>query len=237
MKPVRMLSIFLIVSLFYSWNVVAMFQQEPSDSYIEIKGEVLDIRSSNPISAAYLSIGGTHISTVSNTEGQFSLKIPQKYLDDTLSISAVRYQTRSYALNELPKIKNVIMLEEAVEILSEVHLFSATNPRKLIYKVLEKRGDNYLAEPAKMTAFYRESIKKRRRNVSLAEAVVSINKKPFSTRAEDKIAIVKARKTADYDRLDTLALKFRGGPYNTLYIDMIKYPERVLDPQKLKVGS
>ncbi len=78
-----------------------------------------------------------------------------------------------------------------------------------------------------MTAFYREAIKRGRKNVSLSEAVVKIHKQPYDSNADDDIALVKARKTADYDRLDTVALKLRGGPYNPLSIDLMKNPTNI----------
>lgn len=231
-KNTGIFSIFLIVFTFFTLNAVAMFQ-DPVNSHTEFKGKIVDTRTGNAIPSAFLSINGTNISTVSNNEGQFSLKVPNKYLDSTLSVSVMGYKSKMLELNSIPKNNNVIMLNESIEELSEVSLFSATNAKKLIYDVLDKKEENYFSKPMQMTAFYRESIKKRRRNVSLAEAVVSIYKKPYSTRADDEIAIIKARKSADYERLDTLAIKFRGGPYNTLYIDIMKYPERMLNQSQL----
>ena len=38
------------------------------------------------------------------------------------------------------------------------------------------------------------------------------------------IKVLKIRKDTDYSRLDTVALKLSGGPYNTLFQDIIKYP-------------
>ncbi|HET8855824.1 MAG TPA: carboxypeptidase-like regulatory domain-containing protein, partial [Salinimicrobium sp.] len=38
-------------------------------------------------------------------------------------------------------------------------------------------------------------------------------------------SLVKARKSADYSRLDTLALKLRGGPFNPLVLDIMKNPD------------
>jgi hypothetical protein len=78
-----------------------------------------------------------------------------------------------------------------------------------------------------MTAFYRETIKKRRKNVSLSEAVVNIYKTPYSSLRKDAVELYKARKSTDYSKLDTVALKLQGGPFNTLYVDIIKYPEYI----------
>ena len=92
----------------------------------------------------------------------------------------------------------------------------------LILEVLKKRGENYLDYPTNMTAFYRETIKKRRNYVSLAEAVVEIDKQPYSSSKNDFLKLYKARKSTDYNRLDTIALKLRGGPFSMLHLDLMK---------------
>jgi hypothetical protein len=79
-----------------------------------------------------------------------------------------------------------------------------------------------------MTAFYRETIRRRKRNVSLSEAVVTVYKSPYSSPRPDGVELYKARKSTDYSRLDTVALKLQGGPFNALYVDLIKYPDYVL---------
>ncbi|MCB0472005.1 MAG: carboxypeptidase-like regulatory domain-containing protein, partial [Flavobacteriaceae bacterium] len=88
-------------------------------------------------------------------------------------------------------------------------------------------GENYLNQDAIMTAFYRETIKKRNKNVSLAEAIVNIYKEPYTSGKKDNIELYKSRKNTDYSKLDTVALKLQGGPFNPLYVDLIKYPEYV----------
>ena len=84
-----------------------------------------------------------------------------------------------------------------------------------------------------MTAFYRETIKKRNKNVSLSEAVVNIYKAPYSSYKRDELELYKARKSTDYGKLDTVALKLQGGPFNTLFIDMIKYPDYIFTKESI----
>ena len=78
-----------------------------------------------------------------------------------------------------------------------------------------------------MTAFYRETIKKRKTYVSLSEAVIQIHKQPVASSRVDAIQLYKARKSTDYNKLDTLAFKLQGGPYTTLYLDIMKNPDMV----------
>jgi hypothetical protein len=95
----------------------------------------------------------------------------------------------------------------------------------LVRETLSNSGKNYLEENTIMTAFYRETIKRKRRNVSLSEAVVNIYKSSYKIYSKkDGIKILKIRKDTDYSRLDTVALKLSGGPFNTLFQDIIKYP-------------
>jgi hypothetical protein len=117
--------------------------------------------------------------------------------------------------------------------LSEVNLSVPKNARVLIKETLRRKGENYFDDPTLMTAFYRETIKKRRRNVSLSEAVVNIYKAPYSSSRQDAVTIYKARKSTDYDRLDTLALKLQGGPFNTLFVDIMKYPEYIFTEKSM----
>ena len=100
-------------------------------------------------------------------------------------------------------------------------------------ETLNKKGENYLNENTVMTAFYRETIKKRRTNVSLSEAVVNIYKAPYSSNKSDALELYKARKSTDYNKLDTVALKLQGGPFNTLFVDMVKYPDYIFTQETL----
>ena len=84
-----------------------------------------------------------------------------------------------------------------------------------------------------MTAFYRETIKRRNRNVSLTEAVVNLYKQPYTNKSKDIVALNKARKSTDYRRLDTVTVKLQGGPYSTLYLDIMKYPEYIFTPASI----
>lgn len=226
-KPIKLLLIFAFTSLFGILNATDLQQ------FKEYKGEVVDNRTGDEIASAYLILEGTNISTITNSEGEFSLKIPINITEGTITTSYLGFQSKTLPLSYFQKEGTKVQLEETVEPLSEITLFDGGDAVNLVRKMFEKRGDNYIDDHALMTAFYRETIKKRRRNVSLSEAVVKIHKYPVGSNQDDDIALYKARKSTDYERLDTLALKLRGGPYNALYIDVIKYPQFLMDPDQL----
>lgn len=177
------------------------------------------------------------MSSITNTEGKFSLKVPEAYANNAVIISFLGYQTKTIPLAQLQKEDNEIYLEESAVKLSEVNLSIPKDAEALVRETLKKRGENYLNDPTVMTAFYRETIKKRRKNVSLSEAVVNIYKSPYNNPKRDALKLYKARKSTDYSKLDTLALKLQGGPFNALFVDMVKYPDYIFTPETLEYYS
>lgn len=191
--------------------------------YNQYKGKVVGSKSKKPLVFAFLMVNGTNISTVTNTQGFFLLKVPKKFSGHKVTISFLGYTSQVINLTDLNKEKNIIKLETHIEELSEVKI-NITDAKSLVKEVLRRRRDNYFTDHVTMTAFYRETIKKRRTYVSLSEAVIEINKQPYTNTKNDVVKLYKARKSTDYDKLDTIALKLKGGPFNTLYLDIIKNP-------------
>jgi hypothetical protein len=162
---------------------------------------------------------------VSNAQGDFILKVPNSLLKNAVEVSFLGYETLTKQLDLSTSNDFNLALEPVAFALSEVDLVIPKDARTLVEETLARKGENYFNSPTLMTAFYRETIKKRRKNVSLSEAVVSIYKSPYISNRKDDVALYKARKSTDYTKLDTLALKLQGGPFNTLYVDVMKYPE------------
>lgn len=227
----HLVALLLIIS--FCQEGFAMFQDTPVSSYTEYKGKVVNSSNQDPLSAVYLAVENTNISTVTNSDGEFSLKIPENMENVNVIVSHLGFRSQKLPLQFFQQGNVVIELQESLEELDEVAIFTYTDPEALVQNMLQNRGGNYFTEPTTMTGFYRESIKRGRKNVSLSEAVVKIYKQPYTSYADDKISLVKARKTADYDRLDTLALKLRGGPYNPLSIDIMKNPTHIFSRQDL----
>ncbi|MBU2903783.1 MULTISPECIES: carboxypeptidase-like regulatory domain-containing protein [Arenibacter] len=223
------ITILLFLGVTPSVSAAILYQdvQEQESSFNQYQGKIVDSETNNPLVFATLSIENTNISTVSNTEGYFSLKVPKDIGEGQVSVSFLGYKTRTIPLSQLKENKNEIALEVSFTELSEVSLAVPKDAKALVQETLLRKGDNYFDDPTLMTAFYRETIKKRRKNVSLSEAVVNIYKSPYNSDRRDALQLYKARKSTDYDKLDTLAIKLQGGPFNTLFVDMIKYPQYI----------
>ncbi|HUH29515.1 carboxypeptidase-like regulatory domain-containing protein [Gelidibacter sp.] len=227
--------VFIVFCGLTSFSLTLFQEHEMAQTFTEYRGVVVDSKSKAPLSFATLTLDGTNISTVTNSDGEFLLKVPNSMLNNAVSISFLGYQVKTIPLSNLNGEDIQILLEESVMQLSEVKINVPKDARSLVKTALDKKGDHYINEETIMTAFYRETIKKRRRDASLSEAIVEIYRDPYSSTKVDKIKLVKARKSTDYNRLDTLAVKLQGGPFSALYADMIKYPDYIFPENNLSM--
>lgn len=202
-------------------------EDQKSNSYAHFEGKVIDSYSGEYLAFATLSITGTNKATICNSEGEFSIKVPDSLVNSDIQVAHIGYKTRKIKPEKLKPERNKIRLDIKTIPLSEVKVFPQ-DPYELIQTVLDKRSDNYLDVPLDMTAFYRESIQKGNKCVALSEAIISIQKQPYHTSKPDYVKLEKFRKSEDHSNHDTLSLKLMGGPNNALLLDIIKNPYIVL---------
>jgi hypothetical protein len=217
---------YLIFTILLSFIVTtnAVSQKE---SYLEYSGKVVDKDTGSPLIFATISIEETNIATVTNSEGEFRLKVPIDKTDLNILVSFIGHMNKIIPISELTKKRNKIRLKVHSVSLAEINVFPK-DAELLIRAVINRRRENYMQSASLMTAFYRETIKKRRAYASLSEAVVQIYKQPYRNINSDHIKLLKTRKSADYSKLDTLVLKLMGGPFNTLILDIMKNPNMII---------
>jgi len=230
-KPAVLL-LFLILFLFNVGTVIAY--QNNNQTLTEYKGKIIDSEDRKPLIFADISVPTTNISTISNKEGKFSIKIPDNLGISTLSISFLGYETTVVNLSLLEQNTNIIVLFPIITELAQISINAPKDARALVKLAMNNRGEKYIKTEATITAFYRETIKKRKKNASLTEAVVKIYKQPYHTSRRDEIELVKSRKNTNYSRLDTIALKLQGGPFSALFSDIVKYPDYILTPDSFQ---
>lgn len=230
MKSITSIRLGLVSMLLCSFF---MIQAQNSQAIKEISGKIIDEDTRDELIFTDIVVDGTNISTVTNSDGEFLLKIPYKYLDEKLVITHLGYERKLLNIVDLGTDEK-IMLKPSITQLNTVSIAAPPyDARTLVLKTLANKSSAYNDKNALMTAFYRETIKKRRRNASLSEAVVKIHKQPYSSLRNDHIELIKSRKNTDYSRLDTLALKLQGGPFSNLYTDLVKYPEYIFTEEDI----
>jgi len=224
----RFLGVFFVL-LLSAWSAearISSFNAADSTSFNQFKGSILDSKTKNELIYASISVSGTAIATITNSEGKFSIKIPTENQNANLIISFLGYKNKVISIKELKPEKNVLLLESSNTLLEEV-VVKTRDAKNLFSGVLNNRLQNYGSDPLQMTGFYRETIKKRRTYVSLSESIVKIKKQPFSEASLDQINLFKGRKNANYSKLDTVNFKLQGGPFSALFIDLIKDPSYI----------
>lgn len=224
---------FMLLFIIQSDAQINPINNNDSSSFKYFKGTILDSKSKNELTFASITVSGSNISTISNSEGDFLIKIPIDKQDGSLIISYLGYKDKTISIKDLMQEKNIVYLEPIKNLLKEV-VVNAMDANKLFSNVLNNRSKNYGDSSIKMVGFYRESIKKRRTYVSVLESIVDIEKMPFSSAVQDQVDILKGRKNVDYSKLDTINFKLEGGLYTALFIDIIKEPinifsEKVFD--------
>jgi hypothetical protein len=227
----------LVLIAILSLNIfssAAAFGQSDTSSFTQYKGTIMDSKSKKELAFATLSVLGTNIAGVSNSEGEFSLKVPKQNSNSDLLISFLGYKNKVISLKELKSDNNQILLESFNIALGEV-VVSTNDAEKLFNQVISRIEQNYSNEHSLMTGFYRETIRKRRTYLSLSESVVEIQKQPYMSNVDDFIELFKGRKNTDYTKLDTLTFKLQGGPYTTMFLDIMKYPSLIFTDDGLKI--
>ena len=222
-----------IIGLFFFFLVIIKSEAQinpinntDSSSFKYFKGTILDSKTNNELTFATITVSGSNISTISNSEGKFLIKIPIFRQDASLIISFLGYKDRVISIKDLKQEKNLLYLEPVNVLLKEV-VVNVMDANKIFSNVLHNRSKNYGDSAIQIIGFYRESIKKRRTYVSVLESIVDIQKMPFSSVVQDQVKILKGRKNADYAKLDTVNFKLEGGLFSALYIDLIKDPSNI----------
>ncbi len=201
--------------------------------YYTINGVIKDSKTKERVVFGNVSVPGTNIGTVANSDGQFSLKIPKSLNIKEFEVSHLGYQNKRFSLTDNGKAEQTFLIDAASVELKGV-VVRPEDPKLIITQAMNKIGDNYSEHVNTLTGFYRETIKQRRDYISIAEAITEIYKTPYGfTLESDKVKILKGRKGSNVKKADTLMVKMQGGPHVSLYLDIAKYPEILLSPDEI----
>jgi len=224
-------SLFIIIFLIIQPVVVA--QVEESMDYKEYKGLVIDGKTKKPLEYASISVSNSNISTISNLDGVFLIKVPTSMKNEKVVITYMGFQNKTVPLSSFGADELKISMQESFEKLPDVNLVEA-NAVSVLRKVIERKKENSYLDPIIAKSFYRESIKKRRTYASLSEAVVDVYKQQRGAQG-DYVTLDKSRKSTDYRKIDTLVIKLQGGPYNNLSMDMIRNKDLFFSPDMFDI--
>jgi hypothetical protein len=206
-------------------------QKNDTTSYTFLTAKIVDEVSKKPIVFASVFKTGTSIGTVTNSDGEFELKIPGKSTDGSLSITHLGYKNLEISIKDVQSKKGAISLTPHAIPIEEV-VIQDIDPIALLEKALLKKRDNYSMNPEMQTAFYRETLKQNRNYVAISEAVLDIYNSGYRESFDfDRVKIYKGRKSKNVKKMDTVLVKFQGGPRTAMFLDVVKNPGVILDPE------
>lgn len=201
-----------------------------------VSGQVLHSYTKEPIEGALIEVEGkSTVRIVTNSEGEFTIPLTDKGKSFMLRIGGMGFNQsiHNYGIND--KTQNLIFYLEPREIrLKGINVEGYRDPQQLIEKMLSRRKEYEDKNSRQALGFFRERIQKRGKNLSLAEAVISVVKRSNTSDLNDLVFLNQLRKANNYRSIDSVAVKLQGGPFNILYTDLAKYPEIIFDATNLE---
>ncbi|WP_315086905.1 carboxypeptidase-like regulatory domain-containing protein [Bacteroides heparinolyticus] len=223
----------LLLCMFGSFTPLAA--QDAAVNDLTITGVVRNKENRKRLENVNISVIGTNIGTVTNQDGTFSLKVSTTEGFRGVEFSHIGYLNTHLSLEELEKPDELtIWMIPAPNLLSEIVVYG-NNPRIIVEEAIRKIPVNYAATDNMLTAFYRETVQKRRRYIGVSEAVMNVYKTAYDERDvnRDRVQLLKGRRLMSQKLSDTLAVKVVGGPNLSLYLDVVKNGDALLSPDNL----
>lgn len=210
----------------------APFAEE--NNYITVSGVVKDKQNRKTLEYVNVSISGSSIGTVTNADGEFSLKIEDAGEIPALEISHIGYRNNKIHLDKAHLSDLKIYLTPHANMLNEIVIY-ANNPRFIVEEALRKVPANYSDKNNLLTGFYRETVQKGRRYINISEALIDVFKTPYNDRTvnRDRTEVLKGRRLLSQKLSDTLGVKLAGGPTLSIYLDVVKNEDALLDAETL----
>lgn len=227
------LSVILWLGVIPVWSQDgAPFAEE--NNYITVSGVVKDKQNRKTLEYVNVSISGSSVGTVTNADGEFSLKIEDAGEVPALEISHIGYRNNKIHLDKAHLSDLKIYLTPHANMLNEIVVY-ANNPRFIVEEALRKVPANYSDKNNLLTGFYRETVQKGRRYINISEALIDVFKTPYNDRTvnRDRTEVLKGRRLLSQKSSDTLGVKLAGGPTLSIYLDVVKNEDALLDAETL----
>lgn len=177
-------------------------------SQIEIQGKISDFGTFEPVVGANIYIQNSTVGTVSNTDGKYALKIPQRYTNDTLIISSIGYKSFKTAINDYDFSQD-LYLEEDVASLDEILIVADTRPKTgndIVLRALERLERNAPDSAYIQKAFLRHKEKNKNEYKWLIESAITLYDSSYAYgKSNDvKISVDENRKSYDLRDVDSV---------------------------------
>lgn len=228
-QSIRFLLVMLLVVGMNPLQAQVLERDDENADYITVSGVVKDKQNKKRLEYVNISIPGSTSGTITNEEGEFSFKIKDASHVKAVEVSHIGYYNNKVTLNGGDISDLTVWMTPYENMLDEI-IIHAREPRLIVEEAVRKVPANYSKKTNMLTGFYRETAQKGKRYINISEAVIDIYKTPYNESADhDRVQIYKGRKLLSQKKSDTLAVKLLGGPTMSVYVDIVKNPDVLLD--------
>ena len=144
----------IILFIMMGFFLVAKAQE---DGKMVLTGTVVDSQTNEPVAFANLGLLGTVAGVASDMDGNFELRIPDKYAIHVVRVSAVGYASVEYKAYELrDKPGMVIKLRPVSYGIGEVDVYGQLLVyKKMLSNVVSHIHDNYISKPYNYEGYFK----------------------------------------------------------------------------------
>jgi hypothetical protein len=180
-----------------------------SQDFKTLRGIILDTENNTPIENVNITIINSSIGSITNSDGNFIIRIPYNLINSSLSISHIGYQNEKIEI-KLIKDDNIISLTPYSIELDDVVLFSQkTNlsANHIIKKAFDNYSKNFPNTPYISKGFLRHTERNKKEYSWLIEAGLSMyDNSKFGEDAKIELHIDQKRKSLDNRKIDSMYL-------------------------------
>jgi len=174
----------------------------------ELKSKISDFGTYAPIESASIYIENTTIGTISNTDGNFALLVPDRFKNDTLVISSIGYKSFRTAIPDFDPSMD-IFLEEDIASLDEIILVASTRPKTgndIVLRAIEELEENMPEQPYIQKGFLRHKERNKKEYKWLIESAISLYDSSYASGSKKnlRINVEEVRKSYDLRDVDSL---------------------------------
>ena len=228
----------MTILLFVLFSGVMNVFAQNVEKYFTISGVVKDKSNRKTLEYVNISVPGSNMSSITNEEGTFVLKIKDSVRAKEIEFSRIGYFNTIVPLNGEDLLDQTFYLTPNEKQLKEIVVESWENPADLVKEALRRVDYNYSNKPNLFTGFYRETVQKGKKFINISEAVIHIYKSSYPGNIDnDRVQIFKGRNLVTTKASDTLAVKLLGGPNLSIYADIVKNPDILFDEESLSYFS
>ncbi len=199
---------------------------EVKPTFYTAGGTVRDKESKESVPYVSVSIPDLRVSTITNQDGRFILKLPIDSVNTQhfVTFSHLSYISQALDIELFSEGNTDIYLEPSITPLPEI-IVGIVNPQKIVMEMMNRREQNYPNQPVYLTTFYREGVEQGAGGwLTLSEAVFKVYKTPFNGKSEGSAKLLKMRKVSGIREKDSVLLKIKAGISSSFLLDMVKNP-------------